>query len=379
MANKHLRDGTLGWYYEDNKTAGTYGYRLMDSTPANTITYASGDYIGSFPIPIERPALIDRGVFNSFDYSNLKAGAKTVEFTIKYLLYEGAFLWYALGGVNSEGGVDDAYTHTIAGLLPSAGVVLPSRTFHIEMVDDLTTDKFIDVCGCVIQSVDIGGTAKDPGVYVTEKIVGQRITDEGGDTDIGEDHAVTAAVDFTNAPVYLDTALTVEDFYYLEYIKLNISGGGQSDITKDIVGWNINITNELVPRRSNAVGSDNYGRTINNYVGAYYIKSRRYTITLNVLPTDETIVLLDSMQDQITDNVVDIGFTRTKAADSVENTIVWNFDNNPAVCPVSDITGMVNFALGNDQTWTFVLNPKTLVGVTITDDVVSYDVHEGHE
>lgn len=358
----YLQNGTLG---EVNETV--FGVRIEENgAAATTVTWALGEYIGNFIIPIEKPALIDRGKFTAFDYGELKAGAKTVEFPVKYMLMEGRSLWYVLGTI-AEAGADPDFTHTITGLTPAVGVELPSRTFHIQL-ESLTTSKYIDICGCVTQSIDIGGSAKEPGIQVTEKIVAQRITDEGG-TQVVTGEVLTAAVVYTAAPAYMDSELTVEDFFYLKHIKINFVGAGDINMTPDIVSWNINIKNEFVPRRANRVGSDNYGRTINNYVGAFYLKNRRITITLNVLPSDNTILMMNAQQDQIVDNAVTIGFTRTKAIDSEEDTIVWNFDNNPAICPITDITAMANFALASDQTWTFILQPKSLVNVIVTDAI----------
>jgi len=358
----YLEDGTLGFVNET-----TFGVRVEENgADATTVTWALGEYIGNFTIPIEKPALIDRGKFTSYDYGELKAGAKIVEFPIKYMLMEGHSLWYVLGKMTEAGG-DNARTHTITGMTPADGVELPSRTFHIQL-ESLTTPKMFDICGCVTQEIDIGGTMKEPGIQVTEKMVAQRITDEGG-TQVVAGEVLTAAIDYTAAPAYMDSTLTVEDFYYLEYINISFEGGAAVEMFSDLVSWNINIKNEFIPRRANRVGSDNYGRTINNYIGAFYLKSRRITITLNVLPSDKTIKMMNAQQDQKVDNAVSIGFTRTKSDDDIENTIVWDFDHNTAVCPITDITAMANFALANDQTWTFILQPKALVNVIVTDAI----------
>ena len=363
----YLTNGTLGFVNES-----TYGIRIEENgAAASTVTWACGDYIGSFQIPKEKPGFIDKGAFTSFDYGELISGSKHVEFEINYLLMEGHCLWYVLGTI-AEAGSDNNYTHTITGLLPSVGIELPSRTFHIQL-ESLTTDKLIDISGCITQSIDIGGSAKDPGIKVKEKIVAQRITDEGG-TQVLTGEVLTAAIDYTAAPAYMDSQLTSEDYYYLESIVLNIAGGGNVDITPFVDTWNINISNELLPRRSNSAGEDNYGRSINNYVGAWYLKRRRYTITLNVLPSDETVLLWDSCQDQVTDNALTITFTRKKATGGETDNIVFDFDNNPAVCPVVDVTAIANFALANDNTWTFVLQPKALVDIVVTDDVSDYEV-----
>ena len=374
MADEHLTSGTLGFYDEDNLDAGSYGTRKMDGTPANTVTVTLGEYIDSFPIPVEKPAWVDRTKFTGFDIGNLKAGAKIVEFSLAYNLYEGHPLLYILGPIQAApGGGDDAYIHTLTGITPAIGVELPSRTGHIQIEDSLTTDRYIDICGCISKSIDIGGNIEIPGVKVTESFVAQRITDENATTDLdGVASAGTEddAQDFTAAPIFKDTNLTVEDGYYLKSIVV-----GGTTITKDIVTWNIKIVNEFVPRRANRAGTDNYGRTINNYVGAYYLKSRRYNITLSVLPTDETFPMWTRMQaGNVADNDIVITLTRTKSHDSVENTIVFTFDTTN--CPVIDITGMVNFALGNSASWSFILQPKTLVGCVITDDVAAYGDYE---
>jgi len=374
MANKHLTKGTLGYYDEDNLGSGTYATRNMAATPADTVTYALGEYIDSFPIPIEKTHFIDKTKFTGFDYGDLKQGSKSVEFTLPYILMEGPPLLYALGPIPSAPtGSDDAYVHTLEGMTPSDGVELPSRTFHIQMEDSLTTSRYIDICGVVTKTIDIGGNMNDPYIKVSESFVAQRITDENATTDL--DGVASAgseddAQDFTNAPRYFDTNLTVNDAYYLKSITV-----GGTDITKDLVSWNIKIINELVPRRANRSGTDNYGRTINNYVGAWYLKSRRYQISLAALPTDETYPMWTRMQaGNVSDNDLVITFTRTKSADGVENTIVWTFDTS--TCPIIDITGMVNFALANDQHWSFILQPKTLSSLVITDDIPAYGVYE---
>lgn len=363
----YLQNGTLGFVNET-----TFGVRVEENgAPASTETWALGEYIGSFVIPTEKPVLTERGKLTSYDYGGLRAGAKQVEFPIKYALMEGHSLWYILGKI-AEAGSDPNFTHTITGITPAEGVELPSRTFHIQL-ESLTVSKFIDICGVVTQSIDIGGTRKERGIQVTENVVAQRITDEGG-SQVVPGEVLTAAIDYSAAPSYMDSELTVEDFYYLEFIKCNFAGAGDVNLMPDIVSWNINIKNEFIPRRANRSGSDNYGRTINNYLGALYLKNRRFTVTLNVYPSDNTIKLMDSMQDQVVDNAINIQFTRTKALDSEEDNIVWNFDNNPAICPVTDITAMANFALANDETWTFMLQPKKLVNVIATDAVEDYEI-----
>ena len=67
----------------------------------------------------------------------------------------------------------------------------------------------------------------------------------------------------------MDTQLTSEDYYYLEHIKVNFAGAGDTNLTPDIVSWNLQIKNDFVPRRSNSTDEDNYGRSMNNYVGAW--------------------------------------------------------------------------------------------------------------
>ena len=364
----HMTNGTLGFVNET-----TYGIRIEENgAAATTATWLLGDYIGDFPIPIERQAFIDKGSFTSFDYNELKSGSKDVSFTVPYLLMEAHCIRFALGGTNTEAGSDNAYTHIMYGVVPANAVVLPSRTFHIQ-AEAFTTDKFWDISGVVTQQLDLGGTAKDPAIKVKEKFMAQRITDEGGSQSLtGE--VLDAAIDYSAAPEYMDSQLTTEDYYYLEHIKVNFAGAGDTNITPDIVTWNLRITNEFVPRRSSSTDEDNYGRSMNNYVGAYYVKSRRYELILNVYPTDNTIKLMNSHTDLVTDNAVNIKFSRVKATGGASNTIIFDFDNNPAVCPVTDVTAFSNFALANDQSWTFILQPKTLVTCTATDDIQDYDV-----
>lgn len=363
----HMTDGTLGFVNES-----TYGIRIEENgAAATTVTWTLGDYIGAFPIPIEIPTFIDKEAFDSFDYNTLKSGSKHVEFEVQYQLIEGHCLYYVLGGL-VEAGSDNAYTHTVTGITPATAVVLPSRTFHIQ-AESFTTDKLWDICGVVTQSLDLGWTSRDPGIKVKERLVAQRITDEGGSQALtGE--VLTAAIDYSAAPAYMDAELTPEDYYYLEFIKVNIAGAGDTDITGDIVGGNLQIKNEFVPRRSNSTDEDNYGRSMNNYAGAWYLKKRRYALTLNVYPTDNTIKLLNSQTDQVTDNAVTIQLTRTKATGGATDTILFNFDNNPAICPVTDVTAMSHFALANDTTWTFILQPKALINVVCTDDVQDWEV-----
>ncbi|MCK5019712.1 MAG: hypothetical protein KAS32_21820 [Candidatus Peribacteraceae bacterium] len=379
MADKHLTEGTLGAYDEDNAGAaaggaGVYGTRQMAGTPADTVTRLLGDYIDSFPIPTEKPAWIDRTKFTSFDFGELKSGAKMVEFELPYLLLEGPSLLYALGRIAAAPtGGDNAYVHTITPIEPAHAIELPSRTFHIQIENSLTTSRYIDICGVITNAIDVGGDDKNAAVTVKEKFLGQRITDENATTDL--DGVASAgseddAQDFTAAPAFYDSNLTYEDPYYLESI---IMGG--VNITKDIKSWNINTINEFVSRRANRTGTDNYGRTINNYVGAHYLKKRRYSVALNLLPTDETYPFWVKMQEgDVANNDLVISLTRTKSHDSIENTIVYTFDTS--VCPITDISGMVNFALANEQAWAFLLRPKTLTNVVITDDIANYGDYE---
>lgn len=363
----HMTDGTLGFVNES-----TFGIRIEENgAAATTVTYKLGDYIGDFPIPIEKNALIDKGSFTSFDYNELKSGSKSVEFGVDYLLMEGTSCWYALGTI-AEAGSTGAYTHTIIGMVPATGVELPSRTFHIQ-AESFTTDKFWDICGVVTKEIEFSGNMKEPGIKVKESFVAQRITDEGGSQSLtGE--VLDAAIDYSTAPDYMDTTLTTEDYYYLEHIKVNIAGAGDTNITPDIVSWMLRIKNEFVPRRSSSTDEDNYGRSMNNYPGAYYIKMRRYELALNVYPTDNTIKLMNSHTDLVTDNALNIKFSRVKAADSKSNTIIFDFDNNPAVCTIADVSAWNNFSLANETNWTFILSPKTLVNCVVTDALDDYEV-----
>lgn len=374
MADKHLTEAKLGFYDEDNLGVGAYGVRNMDGTPANTVTYAIGDFIGSFPIPVEKPAWIDRGSFISFDYNELKAGAKKVEFVLKYQLLEGPPLLYALGPIQAApSGGDNAWIHTLTPITPAIGFELPSRTGHIQIENSLTVDRYIDIPGCITETLDVGGKSDQSAIEVSEKFNAQRITDENATSDLlGVPSAGSEddAIDFTAAPAYYDPNITPEDFFYLESLWI-----GGVDITKDIKTWNLRTKNEFEERRANRVGTDNYGRTINNYVGAYLLKKRRYEVSIGGYPTDETYPIWQRMQaGNIADNDIVVNFTRTKKADGLENTMVWTYDT--AVCPVIDITGMVQFELANDQSWTFVLQPKTLTNIVITDDVADYGIYE---
>lgn len=370
----HLINGTLGFYLEDTGIGGggTYGTRLMDGTPANTITYPFGEYFKAFPIPIEKPAFVDRALFTSFDYGNLKPGAKNVEFLLEYMLMEGLGLYFPLGKEAKSGSSPDI-THTLTPIAVTDTLELPSRTTHIDC-PSLTTDKIIDIPGCITQQVDLGGTAKQPGIFVKEKIVAQRITDENATHDINGVASAGSeddAQNFSADPVYGDnTGLAVGDFYYL-----NDFTHETNSFMADMVSWNININNELIPRRANRAGTDNYGRTINNYVGGWYLKQRRYNITLSMLITDATKVLWDRMQTGTLSNDLIFEFVRKRASDSNADSITITFD--ATTCPVIDITGLAAFSLGNDQVWTFVLQPKTLVSAVVIDDVNEYqELHE---
>lgn len=370
----YLIGGTLGFYLEDTGIGGggTYGTRLMHATPASTTTYPFGEYNKAFPIPVEKPALVDRALFTAFDYGELKAGMKNVEFIVEYLLMEGLALYFPLGKEVKSGATPDI-THTLTAIAPTDAVELPSRTAHIDC-PSLTTDKIIDIPGCITQQMDLGGTAKESAIHVKEKIVAQRITDENATHDLAGVASAGSeddAQDFTADPAYGDnTGLTVEDFYYLNDITHETNS-----FLDDMVSWNINITNELIPRRSNRTGTDNFGRTINNYVGAYYLKKRRYNLTLNLLISDATKVLWDRMQQHTLSNDLVFEFVRNRASDANADAITFTFD--ATTCPVTDISGLAAFSLGNDQNWTFMLQPKTLVNCVVIDDVNEYqELHE---
>ena len=369
----NLTGGLIGFYLEDTGIGGggTYGTRLRNGTVANTVVYAFGEHFGGFMIPTETPTFIDRNVFSSFDVGDQKEGAKQVNIELNYMLMEGLELYFPLGKEAKSGSTPNI-THVLTGIEPSDGNTLPSRTVHIESTG-LTTQKVIDVAGCISESIEISGAKDQVGILVKEKLIGQRITDENATTDLA---GVASATDEDDAkvqvaPAYADnTGLTVEDFYYLKTIKHETN-----DITEWYEGWTIKITNEMIPRRANRAGTDNRNRTINNYVGDWYLKKRRYLVTLLLQANDDTKVIWDRMYQGTEDNTLEFVFHRNRASDANEDVITWTF--HATIAPVKELSGMVTLTNANDQSWHIVLQPKNLTNCTVVDDVNEYqELHE---
>ena len=81
MTDKILVGGTFGYVEET-----TYGVRVRATPIADTVSYAVGELTDPIPFPQEKPSIIRRNAFNSFDPSTMKYGRKVVEFPLKGIL-----------------------------------------------------------------------------------------------------------------------------------------------------------------------------------------------------------------------------------------------------------------------------------------------------
>lgn len=345
----------------------TYGTRARAAPTSDTQVWVFGSITKALPsIPTEEKEYVPIGAFDSFNVNDLVVGKKFVPFTIEYALLEGIRLYYALG-TETKGGAGPTYTHTITEREPSTHSVLPSCSIHLEA--DLTTDIIIDMCGMVVQQMDLSWLNTQPSfLSCKETLVGQRITtNEAGYTSYNldgtadGDSSEKAVAYSANDPSLVDTSLTRENNFYCKEIKLGGSGG--TDYIADVQAVHITIQNELIPCRDNRTGTDNYGRSINHYPSCYLLKDRSYQVAVTYKMTDTNTPFYTAFQQETADNDVYIKFERDVGG--VTHSIVFNFDT--AITPATSLKGPL-LHHSPDENKTIIFQPKSIVSIVVTDE-----------
>lgn len=342
----------------------TYGERIRAGTPADTTTKVYGAWKGPFPLVQEKPIIVEYFKSGSFGPASLAYGDREVRFQLSSNLLDPVrILEQALGEISTTGPVSSIYTHTLTSREPSVGAVLPSRTYH-HQTEGLTNDFILDISGSLVEEVNFGYVAGDPGVDCLEKILAQRITDENATTDLDGVASATDEDDakaYTNGPT-LGTGVTEADPFYLSL--LSESG---NDIVDDVLGCNIKVKNTFMENRTTRPNkTNNYGKSINGYLSSAFVKKRAFEIALDLKPTDATLALWDKLQSHNLDTDIIMNFKRQTITNDKEHTMNWTFDTDE--CPVEDISGMIPFLHNEMQKWIVVLKPKDIVNVVCKDE-----------
>lgn len=354
----------------------TYGTRARTAPTSDTQVWVFGSITKALPnIPTEEKEYVPIGAFDSFNVSDLKVGKKFVPFTIEYALLEGVRMYYALGQHSKAGPVGNIYTHTLTETEPSDASVLPSASIHLEA--DLTTDIITDMCGMVVQQMDLSWlNTQTSFLSCKETMLGQRITtNESGytsydlDGTVDGDDSEKAVAYSANDPTTVDTSLTAENNFYCKEIKLGGSGG--TDYIADIQALHITIKNELIPCRDNRTGTDNYGRSINHYPSCYLLKDRSYQVALAYKMTDTNTPFYTAFQQETVDNDLYILFERVVGVET--HTIKFTFD--ASISPAISVKGPL-LHHSPDENKTIVFQPKSLASVAFEDEIsTDYSAH----
>ena len=342
----------------------TYGIRVKAGTPADTVSYVNGDWEGSFPVPMQKPTIIEHRKSGNFDLQTLLIGRKIVEFPLnQHLLDPARELFQVLGKVTTTGPVSSLYTHTIVGQQPSDGATLPSRTYHIQS-DGMSTDKIIDIAGTYTPKLQIGWGLDKPGLHQASNHLAQRLTDETATTDL---NGVASAGNEDDAEVYtaapiLGTGVTEADVFYLN--NFFVAG---VDISADIIGGNVKIVNTLQKNFSNRPTKfDNYGLTQNAYLSSAFVVKREYAVTIEVKPTDLTVAVFNKYIKSYVDYDLTFQWKRTTITNSKVHTVDWTFDTSQS--PLTDLSAVINPLLTDSNKWILEFQPKTLVDVVCVDE-----------
>lgn len=342
----------------------TYGTRVRAGTPADTTTKVYGTWKNPFPVIAEKPTLVEYSKSGSFDKATQAYGNTEVRFQLASNLLDPVRIFEkVLGVINTTGPASSLYTHTVTGLEPAVGAVLPSDTYHLQ-TEGLTDDFIQDIPGCYSEEVNLGYVAKEVGIECLEKVLAQRITDENATTDldgVGSAGTEDDAKAYTNAPT-LGTGVTEEDPFYLS----SLSEAG-NDIVNDVLACNFKIKNTFTENRTSRPNkTDNYGKSINGYLSSAYLKDRNFEIALDLMPTDATLNLWDKLKTKSIDTDIVAVFKRQTKTNDKEHTITLTYDTSS--CPVTDISGTLPFVHSVLQKWIIVLKPKTLVNAVLVDE-----------
>lgn len=352
-----LTRGTIGYVDEV-----IYGTRVIAGTPADTVTYLPGHMITDQNIqwPVEKPVMVERESWTSYDPSEILYGAAEVPFVLRYYLSDPQVLQYIYGLCAVGGAVGGVYPHTMTCIEPADGAAIASRTFHLETIG-MVADKYIDVHGALTEKLSLTGIAgSNIGVLVTEELFGQRITDEDADTN--------EAVTYTAAPAPITSTTKITEQQPYRLTEVGIKG---VNIIADIRLWNITTTLEYLKNRSIRDTLDNYGHTINRYLSSAYIKKRTHNATLNFVPSDLTKIFFEKLQDKDRDTELTIKIERTSLTPK-DHEIEWIFD--ATICPVTDITGKMQPELMEENTLAVNLQPRVLTSCISNDEEATYSL-----
>lgn len=355
-------DAWLGYVRET-----TYGTRVRAGTPADTTTKLYGAWKNPFVLPVEDPTMVNYRKSGSFDKASQAYGNTKIRFQLaSNLLDPVRILEKALGVISTQADTPEAgrHTHTITGIEPAVGAVLPSDTYHLQTTG-LSSQFILDICGSYSEEVNLGYVAKEVGVECLEKVLAQRITDENATTDLdgvasggGQEDDAKA---YTNGPTF-GTGVTEEDPFYLS----SLSEAGNS-IVDDVLACNFKIKNTLTENRTSRPNkTDNYGNSINGYLSSAYLKERDHEITLDLKPTDATLALWDKLKNKTLDTDIVAVFKRQTKTNDKEHTITLTYDTSS--CPVTNISGIIPFVHSILQKWIIKLEPKTLINAVVVSE-----------
>lgn len=363
-----LTNSTIGF---DGETTYAVRNRVANPNEANTVTYTFYEsQLEGWKWPLEKPTKIEIPQYNKFGPGSILIGKKTMEFILPYQFINGPHAFYWLGKMGAEVAAGALFSHTVNEREPgdSGAPQLPSRTIHMESAG-LTTQKLIDLIGCITAQVDFGWAKGKLGIDVREKFLFQRLTDENAthDTSGGAD-ANQAAKSYSAAPADIGSAATASSIYNLAEAKYDVADSGSPvDFTTDVLSLNIRLTNAMLPQPVNRTTTDNYNKTINRFPNAYFLDRRSWQTVFNVRPTDKTLAFWKFIKDDDINTDITVKFERIVSGET--HSIEFTFDT--ATAPIVDFGDRTKFQLTEMMSWPIVAEPASLSSLVIIEDVAN--------
>ena len=414
----NLINGIIG--YKDETTYGTSAF-----TAATDVVRAFGMHTDAFAVPVPKVTIVRRDLTSKFIPESLAIGKKEVKFDLKYKLADGRELYYAMGK-NTTTGAESPWTHALSSMAPSDGYKPTSRTFRIE-TDGLTTDKTIDVIGCLTESLAISGQSNIIGIMIAENYMAQRMNDENGSpvpVSIGDSqnpaaglaadqkdfvvltsanyvagqqltftedcHTYTSTIDSVAIDAPNDTVTMIDNFTFAFTTAATITSGSTptlrsgvteedqfiltsflvnaTEIFEDIVSWTVKVNNKYTENYSNRSGNDTYGNSVNSYLSSAFLESKSFDIVFEAKPTDNTLEAMTHLLDNVLDTDITLVLTRTATNDEI--TITADADQ----CPFYEIGGDIRYALTDPNNWAMKAQPKDIgISVASTSEVLLAD------
>jgi len=338
-----MTEALTGWIgYIDEVTYGT------SPIVAGSKLRAFGIHLDPLELPKQKSKIIRRDISSTYTANALLYGQTEHKITIPYVLMDGRELYYHMGKTPDTAG---SYTHTLTSMVKSDGAVPPSRTLRIE-TDGLTTDKRIDVRGCLPESLTLDWESTVPTVNCKEELVFKNLNDESTGENATTTLTTYAGQAYLRAPS--GTEYSGEDAFYCKTVSV-----GENDITDAVTKGSIKIAHAYTAYYANNSDTDEFGVQKDRCPYQYFLQHKDFDVLLECYPTDEVLNIWDIFQNQSATTTVVITFARY--SDTTNETIVFTFDNDET--PIYDVSGMLKPLLDDPNNLIFRFKPKDITSI----------------